>query len=127
MASPSLVGGGAARRIESLSAVALPYLGEKGGSGGWRWVFKHKPYAPWPLARGRQRRAAMRRYKCDPRWITVKFKGNTCVRCKRSIHPGEPAFYYPEDRSLYCEAEDCGKAASREFSARAFEEDNTSM
>ena len=70
----------------------------------------------------------MRRYKCDPRWITVKFKGNTCVRCKRSIHPGEPAFYYPEDRSLYCEAEDCGKAASREFSARTFdEEDNPSM
>jgi len=40
----------------------------------------------------------------------------------------ESAFNYPEDRSLYCEAEDCGKAANREFSARAFdEEDNTSM
>ena len=53
---------------------------------------------------------------------------NTCLRCKRSIHPGERAFNYPEDRSLYCEAEDCGKAANREFSARAFdEEDNTSM
>ena len=70
----------------------------------------------------------MRRYKCDPRCITVKFKGDTCVRCKRSIHPGERAFNYPEDRSLHCEAEDRGKAASREFSARAFdEEDNTSM
>jgi hypothetical protein len=70
----------------------------------------------------------MRRYKCDLGWITVQFKGNTWVRCKRSIHPGERAFYYPAARSLYCEAEDCGKAASREFSARAFDEDdNTSM
>ncbi len=33
-------------------------------------------------------------------------------------------FYYPEDRSLYCEGEECGKAASREFSARAFDEEN---
>jgi len=80
-------------------------------------------YAPWPLASGRERRAAMRRYKCDPRWITVRFEGN-CLRCKRAIHPGERTFYYPEDRSLCCEADDCGKAASREFSARAFDEQN---
>jgi hypothetical protein len=70
----------------------------------------------------------MRRYKCDPRWITIRFKGNACVCCKRLIHPGKRAFYYPEDRSLYCDGEGCGKAASREFSARAFDEDNnTSM
>lgn len=70
----------------------------------------------------------MRRYKCDPRWITVRFKGNACAGCNRPIHPGERAFYYPEDRSLYCEAEDCGKTASREFAARAFDdEQNTSM
>jgi hypothetical protein len=70
---------------------------------------------------------AMRRYKCDPRWITVRFEGE-CVRCKRPIHAGERAFHYPKDRSLYCGAEECGKAASREFSARAFDEENdTSM
>lgn len=69
----------------------------------------------------------MRRYKCDPRWINVRFKGE-CVRCRRAIRTGERAFYYPEDRSLYCAAEQCGGAASREFSARAFDEDNnTSM
>ena len=69
----------------------------------------------------------MPRYKCDPRWITVRFEG-TCVRCKRSIHPGERAFYYTDDRSLYCAGEECGKAASREFSAQVFdEENNTSM
>lgn len=70
----------------------------------------------------------MRHYKCDPRWITVRFKGSTCARCKRHIHPGERAFFYPEGRSLYCDGDDCGKAASREFSASAFdEENNTSM
>ncbi len=65
----------------------------------------------------------MPRYKCDPRWITVRFDG-TCVRCKRSIHPGEPAFYYPRERSLYCEGEECGKAASRDFSALVSDEEN---
>lgn len=69
----------------------------------------------------------MPRYKYDPRWITVRFEG-TCVRCKRSIHPEERAFYYTSDRSLYCAGEECGKAASREFSAQVFdEENNTSM
>jgi hypothetical protein len=58
----------------------------------------------------------------------VKFKGNSCMRCKRPTHPGERAFFYPEDRSLYCDGEDCGQAANRELSARAFDEDNnTSM
>ncbi len=69
----------------------------------------------------------MRRYKCDPRWINVRFEGK-CVRCKRPIHRRKRTFYYPEDRSFYCDAEECGKAASREFSARTFnEENNTSM
>jgi hypothetical protein len=65
----------------------------------------------------------MPRYKSDPRWINVKFDG-ACVRCKRPIRRGERAFYFPEDRLLYCEREECGKAASREFGARAFDEDN---
>ncbi len=70
----------------------------------------------------------MLRYKCDPHWITVKFKGNTCVRCKRPINTGERAFYCPENRSLYCDGQDCGKVASRECAARAFDEEhNTSM
>jgi hypothetical protein len=28
----------------------------------------------------------MAKYKCDPRWITVRFKGSACARCKRPIH-----------------------------------------
>jgi hypothetical protein len=70
----------------------------------------------------------MSRYKCDPRWIIVRFKVRTCGRYKRPIGLGERAFLYPEDRSLYCDGDDCGKAASREFSASSFdEENNTSM
>ena len=66
----------------------------------------------------------MTRYKCDPRWITFKFKGSACLRCKRPIHPGERAFYYPEERSLCCDGERYGKAASRGFAALASDEDN---
>jgi hypothetical protein len=70
----------------------------------------------------------MRRYKYDPHWITAKFKGDVCVRCKRPIHPGGRTFDYADDRSLYCETENCGKAADRDFSVRAFDEEhNTSM
>jgi hypothetical protein len=70
----------------------------------------------------------MAKYRFDPRWITVRFKGSACPGCKRPIQPGERAFYYPQDRSLYCDGDDCGEAASREFAARAFDEDhNTSM
>lgn len=45
MASPTLIGGGAARRIEFFPTVALPYSGEKGGGKRWRGVSKPKPYA----------------------------------------------------------------------------------
>ena len=45
-ASRALIGGGALVRIESLFAVVLPDLDEKGGGKRWRWVFKPKPCAP---------------------------------------------------------------------------------
>jgi len=64
----------------------------------------------------------MRRYKFDPR-ITVGFECS-CIRCKRSIHFAEMAFYFSKERSLYCEAEECIRAASREFSAPVFDEEN---
>ncbi len=125
-ASHALAGGGALLRIKSLFAVALPHLVEKGGGESWRWVFKPKPCAPCRKGgSGRQKEHAMRRYKSDPRWIIVRFKGRTCMRCKSPIHPGARTFFYPEDRSLYCGGDDCGKAASQEFSACSFDEENT--
>ena len=91
----------------------------------WCAMERSKQTASWPLASGRGReRCEMARYKSDPRWITVKFKGDRCARFGRLINPGERGFYYPEDRSLYCESEACGKAASREFGARACDEEN---
>jgi hypothetical protein len=67
----------------------------------------------------------MPKYKSDPRWINVKFEGG-CVRCKWPIRRGERAFYYPEGRSLYCDRENCGQAASREFTACLSDEENNS-
>jgi hypothetical protein len=46
------------------------------------------------------------------------------ARCKRPIRTGERALFYPECRSHYCDGDDCGQAASREFSACAFDEEN---
>ena len=65
----------------------------------------------------------MAKYKSDPRWISAKFDGS-CARCKRVIRRGERAFYYPQDRSLYCEQESCGQAANRDFSGRVFDEEH---
>lgn len=65
----------------------------------------------------------MAMYKSDPRWIKVKFDAS-CARCKSVIRRGERALYYPQDRSLYCERENCGQVASRDFRARVFDEEH---
>ena len=65
----------------------------------------------------------MARYRRDPRWIEVRFEGE-CAKCKRPIRRGERAFFYPEDRALYCDGEECGKAATRDFAAHAFDDGN---
>ena len=35
--------------------------------------------------------------------------GSSAQRCKRSIHLGELAFYYPKERSLYCQPKSAAK------------------
>ena len=65
----------------------------------------------------------MAKYKSDPRWISVNFDGS-CARCKSTIRRGERVFYYPQNRSLYCERENCGLAASHDFTARVFDEEH---
>ncbi len=65
----------------------------------------------------------MAKYKSDPRWLNVKFDGS-CARCKRPIRRGERAFYYPRDCSLNCDSENCGQAASHDFTARVFDENS---
>src|SRR5216683_6106655 len=108
----------------------LPFHPQASSSGerpaGERFGFL-KTQATCALAEGKRAPkgdAEMPRYKSDPHWISVRFKGNACVRCKRLINPGERAFYYPEGRSLYCDGEECGRAASREFNACALDDEN---
>jgi len=64
------------------------------------------------------------RYKGDPYWITTRFAGK-CLKCGRAIKRGERAFYYPRGergRNLYCDADECGRQAERQFVAEAQDE-----
>jgi hypothetical protein len=65
-----------------------------------------------------------RRFKSDPKWITVRYP----VRCAKSacevpITAGERAVYYPEERSLYGSRCGHGEEAAREFAAHRRDED----
>lgn len=62
-----------------------------------------------------------RRYARDPAWITVKFDG-ICARCKAVIKAGTEAFYYPNERKLYCDNDSCGGDCSRDFDSLAQDE-----
>ena len=62
----------------------------------------------------------MARYSGDPRWLTARFD-STCRKCGKRIKRGESIFYYPTGKVTYCAGE-CGKAASRDFEAAAFDE-----
>jgi len=65
-----------------------------------------------------------RRFKCDPKWITVRYPAK-CAKpgCEVPITPGEPAFYYPEDRTLYGSRCGHGEEAARDFTAHRIDED----
>jgi|TARA_Y100000310_G_scaffold315824_1_gene366851 hypothetical protein len=62
----------------------------------------------------------------DPYWLTAKFNSN-CAKCETTIRKGQRAFYYPSSRTIYCEADDCGAHASRDFAACMFDETLGSM
>jgi hypothetical protein len=59
----------------------------------------------------------------DPYWLRTKRLG-TCSGCQQPIKVGQQAFWYPATRSLLCDAEPCGKKASRDFEAAKFDEQN---
>lgn len=61
-------------------------------------------------------------YPRDPRWLTVRYPGR-CARCGRQIAKGARAYYYPSDKSLYCDADGCGGACERDFSNMVEQED----
>lgn len=62
-----------------------------------------------------------KRYSRDPKWLTVKYACK-CSKCGKAIKQGERGFYYPSDRSMFCEGEECGGNASRDFESCAFDE-----
>ena len=59
----------------------------------------------------------------DPKWIKAKFS-SSCHGCKRTVKKGDDIFYYPIDRTVLCDAPNCGLKASQEFEAAKFDEDN---
>jgi hypothetical protein len=65
-----------------------------------------------------------RRFKCDPKWITVRYPAR-CSKpnCRTEISPGERAFYFPEDRTLYGSLCGHGEEAGRDFAAHRIDED----
>ena len=41
-----------------------------------------------------------RRFKCDPKWITVRYPAKCAEpNCQTLINAGDRAFYYPSDRA----------------------------
>ena len=42
-----------------------------------------------------------RRFKCDPKWIDVRYPARCAEpNCQTEINSGERAFYYPSDKAL---------------------------
>ena len=64
----------------------------------------------------------MRTYNNDPYWTKARFKSK-CHKCGKVINKGQDIFYYPNSKTVLCDADDCGQAASREFAAMAADED----
>ena len=52
------------------------------------------------------------KYNNDPKWITAKFDSK-CHGCEESILKEDDIFYYPLDKSVFCES--CGEAESYSF------------
>ena len=64
------------------------------------------------------------RFKSDPKWIIARYPAE-CAKpgCEVPITPGERAFYYPEDRTLYGARCGHGEEAARDFAAHRIDED----
>ena len=57
----------------------------------------------------------------DPYWLVLRYPGK-CAHCEDDIPAGSRAFRY-KTGELYCSAEDCGQAESREFRAAVQDEE----
>jgi hypothetical protein len=65
-----------------------------------------------------------RRFKCDPKWITVRHPAKCAEpNCQAEINSGERAFYYPGDKAVYGTRCGHGEKAERDFNAHRIDED----
>ena len=65
-----------------------------------------------------------RRFKCDPKWITVRGPARSAEpNCQAEINSGERAFYYPSDKAVYGTRCGHGEKAGRDFNAHRIDED----
>ncbi len=60
-------------------------------------------------------------YSKDPYWMTTKYPGK-CAKCGKRINRGDQVFYYPRTKALFCNNDDCGGAADRDFNSCAFDD-----
>jgi hypothetical protein len=63
----------------------------------------------------------MRYRSSNPYPITARFAGK-CSRCKAAIAKGSPALYFPSDRSMLCDGDDCGRQHQRDLAADDFDQ-----
>ena len=65
-----------------------------------------------------------RRFRCDPKWITVRYPARCAEPNYRTeINSGDRAFYYPSDKALYDTHCGLGEKAERDFNAHRIDED----
>lgn len=57
----------------------------------------------------------------DPYWLRARYPGS-CSQCNAAIKRDDRIFYYPNTRTVFCAADDCGGRAARDFDAAAFDE-----
>jgi hypothetical protein len=79
---------------------------------------------PFGKRRGKEGDVMRRRFKCDPKWITIRYPARCAEpNCETEINPSERAFYYPNDKAVYGTRCGHGEKAEREFNAHRIDED----
>jgi len=79
---------------------------------------------PQERKRAEEKTDMRRRFKCDPKWITVRYTAKCAEpNCPTEINSGERAFYYSSDKALYGTRCGHGERAERDFNTHRIDED----
>ena len=52
----------------------------------------------------------------DPYWLAARFSSD-CAKCGRTIKAGEQIYYFPNSKTVFCDADDCGQHEARQINA----------